>query len=63
MMTKEEFDRLEDIADRLMTMRTILGLSRTEKETLEEAAKFIDGICCSTGYPIEDEDEDEDYEG
>ena len=54
MFTKEKFDYLEELADRLRTMKVVTGLCRTEKETLEEAANFISGIAESTGYSIED---------
>ena len=37
-------DHLEDLVSRLRAMKVILGLSRTEKETLEEAADFISNI-------------------
>ena len=54
MLTKEEFDHLEELADRLRMIKLVTGLCRTEKETLEEAANFISGIAESTGYSIED---------
>ena len=57
MLTKEEFDKLEDLGNRLITMKSILGLSRTEKETLDEAATFIINCAESSGYPITDENE------
>lgn len=40
-MTKEEFDYFENLANRLITMKAILGLSQIEKDTLGEAADFI----------------------
>ena len=49
MITKEKYqfddrlvlDNLEGLGDRLYTMKVVTGLCRTEKETLEEASKFI----------------------
>jgi hypothetical protein len=37
-------DKLEDLINRLRTMKSVLGLSRTEKETLEEAAEIIEAF-------------------
>lgn len=41
MITKEDFDHLDELANHLRTMKVVTGLCRTEKETLEEAANFI----------------------
>ena len=54
MFTKEKFDHLEELVNRLRAMKVVTGLCRTEKETLEEAADFISEIAESTGYFIED---------
>ena len=59
MFTEEEFDRLEELSSKLLTMKSILGLCRTEKETLEEAAYFIISVAESTGYPVIDDDDEE----
>lgn len=57
MFTKEQFEYLEAMANRLRAMAVITGLCRTERETLEEAADFIIDIAESTGYPCIEEDD------
>ena len=44
MITKENLDHLDELADRLYTMKVVTGLCSTEKETLEEASKFISSV-------------------